>query len=672
MNIRDELAQTRLEEAVVFFKEHSDQPLIYKAKLQEIARTYEHTPAAEAAVKLEKEVPDPDLVADTSLAKLDKLWFEEELPPGAVPTPAEDGWNWIKENPVPFSGTRAHQSKIAPGKHEHHFEVANGFHFDKDDIFVTYVYLDPVNPPATVLIQMLVESNWTRVYWGEQNKTGLYAVAMGPLPELGKWVRLEVPGSKLPFDGKSATGIAFTLGDGRAAWCHTGKRPGNGIPPVPVEIAKPPVVVNPTPAVAEVKVDPAKEAELKAVKEAAAAENEREALLSNVCTLLAEKRIKDAVTLIEAATKKPSLERLKDDLHADAVFAAGYNDFLKAITAGAKRWGERPELPLTKIDGKEVSAGAGTKRTVKDVKDDTIFIEEKMGAAYATIKVPFDQLTPQSILELASLGLSGPEGSLKVAWGAYVMWRTDPAPNLATDIRTRLERARKESKLAAKATHLQTLVENFEITQKLEALGKLFDAAIAGKSLAQAGKILDDAQKEHGDNVRVTEFISERRGALGKQFAPGLWASYFSGDDKDRFKTYHYSAAETKLAHDWGMGSPDPRVPVDDFGIRYEGVLRITAPGKYQFHARVDDHLQLLIDGKQILLTECTNAADSQIVELAAGDHPFQAEYIEYTVAACLFVTWQPPGAQTWQDIPVEALWHSIELHDKRPDALKK
>jgi hypothetical protein len=46
---------------------------------------------------------------------------------------------------------------------------------------------------------------------------------MGALPELGKWVRLEVPASAVGMENQTATGMGFTLYNGRTTWDRTGK-----------------------------------------------------------------------------------------------------------------------------------------------------------------------------------------------------------------------------------------------------------------------------------------------------------------------------------------------------------------------------------------------------------------------------------------------------------------
>jgi RHS repeat-associated protein len=46
---------------------------------------------------------------------------------------------------------------------------------------------------------------------------------MGPLPQAGQWVRLEVPAAAVGLEGQAVHGLALTLYDGRATWDRVGK-----------------------------------------------------------------------------------------------------------------------------------------------------------------------------------------------------------------------------------------------------------------------------------------------------------------------------------------------------------------------------------------------------------------------------------------------------------------
>lgn len=163
----------------------------------------------------------------TALYQADTVWVEDAVPAGASKVGT---WNFISAGPAPYSGSLAHQSILAAGVHQHYFTGASDtLAISTDDTLFTYVYLDPANPPTEVMLQWLEAGSWQhRAYWGANNITwGTNGTAsrryMGPLPPTGGWVRLEVLASAVGLEGKTVTGMAFALYDGRATWDFAGK-----------------------------------------------------------------------------------------------------------------------------------------------------------------------------------------------------------------------------------------------------------------------------------------------------------------------------------------------------------------------------------------------------------------------------------------------------------------
>jgi uncharacterized repeat protein (TIGR01451 family) len=155
------------------------------------------------------------------------LWVDDALPPGAVVnSDGGDSWNWVTSNPTPFSGSRAHQSNIGVGLHQHYFGVPSpSFPINVGDVLVAYVYLDPANVPSQIMLQWYDGSWEHRAYWGQNLITGGSTPYhfMGALPPVGQWVRLEVPASAVGLEGRSLQGMSFTLYGGRATWDAAGK-----------------------------------------------------------------------------------------------------------------------------------------------------------------------------------------------------------------------------------------------------------------------------------------------------------------------------------------------------------------------------------------------------------------------------------------------------------------
>ena len=149
-----------------------------------------------------------------------------------------EGWNWVSSNPTAYSGTLASQSNISSGMHQHYFYGAsNTLTVNAGESLFAYVYLDPNNLPSEVMLQWN-EGGWEhRAYWGasvtpwgvEGTNSRRY---MGPLPNAGQWVRLEVAASQVGLEGRTINGMAFTLYGGRATWDRAGKSSQAGSAPV--------------------------------------------------------------------------------------------------------------------------------------------------------------------------------------------------------------------------------------------------------------------------------------------------------------------------------------------------------------------------------------------------------------------------------------------------------
>jgi RHS repeat-associated protein len=176
------------------------------------------------------------------------VWVDDALPAGAVTgTAGGDSWNWVSSSPAPKSGSVSHISNIADwsnwspppysGNLSHQSTIASGFHQHQyfssptpvpvrnGGTLYAYIYIDPENPPQEVMLQWGTNTDgWEhRAYWGD-NVIGLgtYGTAsrkyMGPLPQAGGWVRLEVPASAVGLEGMNVGAMAFTLHGGRASW----------------------------------------------------------------------------------------------------------------------------------------------------------------------------------------------------------------------------------------------------------------------------------------------------------------------------------------------------------------------------------------------------------------------------------------------------------------------
>jgi hypothetical protein len=128
--------------------------------------------------------------------------------------------------PPPAGG--GHRSSLNAGVHQHYFEGATTTltALTSDNLYC-WVYLDPENPPSTLMLQWHTADWEHRAYWGDNlivwGQDGAASRRrMGDLPALGAWLRLEVPATNVGINDATINGMAFTLFGGRAAFAATG------------------------------------------------------------------------------------------------------------------------------------------------------------------------------------------------------------------------------------------------------------------------------------------------------------------------------------------------------------------------------------------------------------------------------------------------------------------
>ena len=87
---------------------------------------------------------------------------------------------------------------------------------------------------------------------------------------------------------------------------------------------------------------------------------------------------------------------------------------------------------------------------------------------------------------------------------------------------------------------------------------------------------------------------------------------------------------DNNIAFDWGTGSPDSSIPVDNFSVRWNASLFLRA-GDYNFFTYTDDGVRLFIDGA-LVINEWHDQGPTQrrsFVPLSEGVHFIRMEYFE-------------------------------------------
>ena len=164
------------------------------------------------------------------LTQNDKVWFDDELPVGAKPQgngPAP--WKFVTAPEHPVHSGKNSTVRTGKGITQHFFTGAKQpLVINENDRLFTYVYLDPKDPPETIQLQFN-DGTWEhRAHWGTDKAFGAGRnnasnKPMGPLPETGKWVRLEVPVATVGLKaGSKLNGWAFTQFNGTVHWDKAG------------------------------------------------------------------------------------------------------------------------------------------------------------------------------------------------------------------------------------------------------------------------------------------------------------------------------------------------------------------------------------------------------------------------------------------------------------------
>jgi hypothetical protein len=172
------------------------------------------------------------------------IWVDDDFPPGANSQVNADNHphSWVTQgdgNHV-FFGKKSLQ-RSGMGVAQDYFSTCDKplLVCEGDKLF-THVFITPENSTRVVMLQFHTSGWHHRAFWGDGDAVPFgmpgttQKVDMGPLPDAGKWVRLEIEASKLGIvPGMEITGMAFTICNGevffdKTGLATTGKEPPHG------------------------------------------------------------------------------------------------------------------------------------------------------------------------------------------------------------------------------------------------------------------------------------------------------------------------------------------------------------------------------------------------------------------------------------------------------------
>jgi len=159
----------------------------------------------------------------------ERIWLDDEFPPGAVVESSPEKIAWRTGDRGVFAGQRSLERTAVGIGQDFYSRGAEPFVIAAEEDLFAHVWLDPDNPPASIMLQFNVQGWNHRVVWGDPEAIawGTLGTASrhhaGPLPPLGEWTRLTVPAAALGLAaGTKVTGFGCTQFDGHVLWDQVG------------------------------------------------------------------------------------------------------------------------------------------------------------------------------------------------------------------------------------------------------------------------------------------------------------------------------------------------------------------------------------------------------------------------------------------------------------------
>ena len=158
---------------------------------------------------------------------------------------------------------------------------------------------------------------------------------------------------------------------------------------------------------------------------------------------------------------------------------------------------------------------------------------------------------------------------------------------------------------------------------------------------------VDQALTSGSHTVKVEYYNGDNGGdiALSIQntstLPPGWTAEYFANQDLSGSPVFTRNDPQD-IAFEWNTGSPDNRIPDDQFSIRWTQTLNFEE-GVYTFTTTSDDGSRVYVDGQLILNAwqDQDQVTTNANVELTAGAHTVVVEYYEAFGGAAMYFNYQ-------------------------------
>src|SRR5262249_27355615 len=121
----------------------------------------------------------------------------------------------------------------------------------------------------------------------------------------------------------------------------------------------------------------------------------------------------------------------------------------------------------------------------------------------------------------------------------------------------------------------------------------------------------------------------------------GLAASYYI-QDKSFNGEPSLTRVDPQIGFNWGIGSPDPSLPVDRFTVRWTGAILPQFDDTYTFYFTSDDGVRVWVDSTLIIdkWIDQASVENSGTIALERRRYPITIEYYENDGEAVAFLSW--------------------------------
>lgn len=130
---------------------------------------------------------------------------------------------------------------------------------------------------------------------------------------------------------------------------------------------------------------------------------------------------------------------------------------------------------------------------------------------------------------------------------------------------------------------------------------------------------------------------------------PGVVVGTGTGLRGDYYNITNFTGAPTLTRTDptvdfnWGAGSPDPLIPVDDFSARWSGQVQALDTDTYTFYVNSDDGVRLWVNNQELINSWILSGNGERSAPMAMTQntkYPIVMEYYEHQVTAQIHLRW--------------------------------